>query len=273
MTRSRLTATAALALAFLLLLAGCATGPRPGTPLTATEFDDLTEEIVRPLDGAETIRATGTGQVSISGRTVRFGFALLQSGPSWMRIDFRPDIMGFGAGLNALVLIEGACARAYFPARVTEIRGCFDDILGLPPLDGAASLATGFPDRSLVRALESATLSTRGETMTVRGSLEGTPVEMTIETTSGTVTKLVAGRADLSEDVTIEYGGRGWKDGLPWPRTVDVVAREGTSDETRVRLEFTTFRTDTAIDRALHELPVLPGARQLSWSDLFDRED
>ena len=142
-----------------------------------------------------------------------------------------------------------------------------------PKTDQAKEAVESAVQTLAASALESATLSTRGETMTVRGSLEGTPVEMTIETTSGTVTKLVAGRADLSEDVTIEYGGRGWKDGLPCPRTVDVVAREGTSDETRVRLEFTTFRTDTAIDRALHELPVLPGARQLSWSDLFGRED
>jgi hypothetical protein len=239
-------------------------------PLDERELQDLAGTLARPLSDAPSVRATGTGQMTFSGRTLRFGFALLQSGPSWLRIDLRPDIMGFGAGFNALILVEGACARAYFPARVTEIRGCFDEIFGFPAIEGAASLATGFPDSSLVAALKGAALADEGDELALRGTLNGTPADIRVARELGVVTRILAGEPGSFEDVRIEYGGHGWKEALPCPRTINVVAREGTSREARLRLEFETFRVAGAIDAETHGIPVLPGARVLTWSDVFD---
>ncbi len=269
--RFRLLAFAAVLCA--MLIHGCAPPPGVYAPLTRDELADLAGSLARPLTSAGAIRATGTGQTTVSGRTVRFGFALLLSGSSWLRIDFRPELMGFGTGLNALILVEDACARAYFPARVTEVRGCFDEIFGFPALEGAASLVAGFPDSALLASLEGAAVSRVDGTMTLRGALDGTPVVLTIEPELGVVTRIVAGDPDAFDEVTIEYTGHGWKDDMPCPQAVSVVAREGTTQEARVRLEYGSFREAQAIDREQYELPVLPGARVLSWSDLFGGRD
>jgi len=252
---------------------GC--GPRPGvrTPIDDGELADLAGRVAWPGPGEPTIRATGTGQMVVSGRTLRFGFALLQSGASWLRIDLRPELLGYGAGLNALVLIEGACARAYFPARVIEVRGCFDEIFGFPGVQGAASLATGFPDSVLVASLEGAAIARVGDELSLTGRLLETPVELLVDPADGLVGRIVAGDPDAFDEVTIEYGDRGWKDALPCPRIISVVAREGTSREARVRLEFETFREAASIERDQHGLPTPPGARILSWDDVFGRRD
>ncbi|MBD3367852.1 MAG: hypothetical protein GF405_06725 [Candidatus Eisenbacteria bacterium] len=264
-----------IATAFIAALVCTGCGPPPGAlrPLDDVELSDLAERIYEPLSDVEAVRATGTGQMTVSGRTLRFGFALLQSGPSWLRLDIRPDLVGFGSALNSLILVEGACARAYFPARVIEVRGCFDQIFGFPALEGAASLATGFPDASLVESIEGAMIRTEGDALVLRGTLGGSPIELTMAGESGVVTGIRAGDPDAFDEVTIRYEGHGWKDAPPCPRVMSVVAREGTTNETRMRLEFETFRAAEGVDRGRHALPVPPGARLLSWRDLFgDKE-
>ncbi len=266
---TRFTRSARLFVLALLICAGCARVPPAGDPISRAELTDLAASLDSHLADGSALRGSGKGEVVMGGRRLKFVFALVYSRPAWLRADLRPELGIMGTSLTALATIEDDCARAYFPARLTLVEGCFEDVFGGVRTEDPAAFLVGLPDARFLARLEDATALWDEELIVVRGSLADRPVSVEIDPVLSTVTRIDIGRADEDERVTIVYGDHGWKAGLAAPRTIEMTAFERTSREMKVKLRFESLKTSDPVRREDFALEIPPGVRVLDWEDLL----
>ena len=256
------------AMAALLLLLGCARAPVGEEPVRPAELADLAEALKGAAPSADSYRATGTGEIRASGRTLNVAFAMMYERPGWLRADLRPALGTMGANLTALALLEGDCARLYFPARLIEVTGCLSDVLAPPDWLDAASFLIGLPDAAFFEDLTEVTRSRRRGTVSLTGLAHGRRVRVEIDESGPFITMIELTELESGESVRAQYEGHGWKPGLFVPRTVSFVALEGTSRELEVRLHYETFRAGGTVDRSRYALEIPPGVLEIDWREL-----
>ncbi len=264
---------ALIVLTTLLLIAGCARTPPPGEPLTPSDLSLLVASLNGHIAEDGGVRGAGMGEIMVGGRRFHYSFALVYSRPGWLRGDFRPEVGMMGASLTALAMIEDDCAWAYFPARMTLIRGCFEDAMGGFRANDPASFLVGLPDASYLLGLADPTILAGDGSATVAGTIDGHTVTTELDTNLDVIRRIEVIDADEKRGMTIAFAGHGWKDGLPVPRSVKLTAFDGTARDVRVELDYRSLRATEDMDRGSYSFDVPEGARILSWRDLFSRED
>lgn len=257
-----------LVVAVFALLSGCSRAPRVVAPVGPSELAMLADEINTAAPGAESYRGTGDGEIVVSGRTLKVAFAIVYERPGWLRADLRPAIGTMGASLTALGLMEGGCARLFFPARLVVVTGCISDVAVYDDWLDPASLILGLPDASFITRMTGVTTSRRGGTLTLEGLVENSPVRVKIDEERKIITEIELGRDGTEAHLRLSYEGHGWKPGMSAPRTVEFVALEGESREMRITIRYETLRGGAPIDRDEYELKVPPGVPEIDWQEL-----
>ncbi len=257
-----------LVVAVFALLSGCSRAPRVVGPLGPSELAVLVDEINTAAPGAESYRGTGDGEITVSGRTLKVAFAIVYERPGWLRADLRPAIGTMGASLTALALMEGECARLFFPARLLVVTGCISDVAGYSDWLDPASLILGLPDASFILRMTGVTASRRGGTLTLEGLVEDSRVLVEIDEDRSIITEIELGREGTDAHLRFSYEGHGWKPGTSAPRTVELVALEGESREMGITLRYNTLRRAESIDRNAYDLEIPPGVLEIDWTEL-----
>lgn len=262
---ARLLLVAALALA--AIAGGCARAPGPGAPLSPAGLADFVTSLEAPWKDVEALRGAGSADIRISGRTLHADFAIAYSAERWARFDIRPKLGSLGTSLTALGMIEGSCARAYFPARVLEIHGCLGDLASFERPPDLAPLLVGAVDAAFLLGLERATLAVGERSTILRGESGGLTVELEIE--NGLVTRLALEDGSGADVFTVRYGRS--DDGSPMPATVEMDAADTSGDGGRAGLRFSSLRPSDAIARGDYEPTVPEGAPSVHWRELNAR--
>lgn len=257
-----------LTTALCALLSGCSQAPRVGEPLRASELAMLVEAINVATPGAESYRGTGDGQIRISGRTLKVAFAIVYERPGWLRADMRPAIGTLGASMTALAVMEGECARLFFPARLLVVTGCISDVAGYNDWLDPASLILGLPDPSFITRMTDVTTVRGGGDLTLRGLAGDSRIRVQIDEDRSIITEIELGRDDTDGSLRVSYSGHGWKPGSSAPRTVKLVALEGESGEMGITIRYDTLRGGASIDRDSYDLKVPPGVLEIDWREL-----
>jgi hypothetical protein len=257
-----------LAIALSALLSGCSQAPRTGEPLGPTALATLADAINTATAGAESYRGTGSGQIRISGRTLKVAFAIVYERPGWLRADLRPAIGTLGASMTALAVMEGQCARLFFPARLVVVTGCISDVAGQHDWLDPAALILGLPDASFIARMTSVTAARRRGSLTLDGFAGDSRVRVQIDEDQSVITEIELGSDGTDGNVRVSYSGHGWKPGTTAPREVTFVALEGESGELGITLRYDTLRGGASIDRDAYDLKVPPGVLEIDWREL-----
>jgi outer membrane lipoprotein-sorting protein len=252
----------------VLVAGGCARVPEPGEPISAPELDALVAALDSHLAHGAVLRGTGSGEIVVSGRTLRHEFALVYRRPGLLRADLRPDVAFVGSSLTARTIMEDDCVRAYFPARLVEVRGCFEDVFGDLGIADPPGFLVGFPDPSYLARLDDPTSAGGDGSIVVTGTYGGRLVTTTIDAELGVVLGILVEEPG-DERVQMTYEGHGWKDGLPAPRSMKLRAFEGTTREVRFDIAYDSLRTSTPLEPDELRFEVPPGVRVLTWEDLL----
>lgn len=263
-----LTVGAVVAAATLVLLAGCSTTPRTGELLAPAELDELVDAINSGLPEAESYKATGDGEIALSGRTVNVAFAIVYEPPGWLRADLRPAYGSLGASLTTLALMEGECARMYMPARLLVVTACMSDLADYGEWIDPAALLLGLPDAAFLTKMTALTATRRGGLVTFDGLADGSPVRVKVDEERAVITEINLGKLDTDEYLSLTYSGHGWKPGTTVPRTVELVALEGESREVAMTIRYDSLRGGPEVDRDAYDLGVPPGALEIDWKEL-----
>lgn len=251
-----------------VLVAGCARAPVAGEPTRPEQLEELARELNAAGLSGSSFRGSGSGEIRASGRTLDVSFALVYERPQWLRADLRPALGTMGANLTALALMEGDCARLYFPTRLVVVTGCLSDVAGRADWLDPAAFLLGLPDASFLTRLIEARSTRDGDRLTIYGRAEGTRVRVDIDETGPFITDIEIEGETEEERLRVSYGGHGWKDGAATPREVELVALEGTSREITVRVRFEKLRSSEPVDRESYALDVPPGVLEVDWKDL-----
>jgi hypothetical protein len=249
------------------LLAGCATAPEVGEPMSPSELKELARALTASRGEAAALRATGDGHMRVTGRTLKMSFALVYESPRWLRADLRPDLGALGASLTAQALLDGDCARLFFPARLLEVTGCLSDVAGAEGLD-PASFLLGRPDLSYMERLANPSVRHRGTTLSVTGDLGDVSVTTDVDTERSVVTRISIASPEDERSLVVSYDGYGWKPSLAAPSEVKLVAMEGTDREVTIELWYDSMRATESVDREEYALEVPPGVLQVDWREL-----
>jgi len=260
--------TRALALCWLLSLAGCSVGPAVTEPVGPAGLAEIVDGLAAAHPSVDACRGTGDGEISVTGRTLKVSFAVVYDRPGWLRADLRPQLGTMGANLTALGTMEGDCARMFFPARLLVITGCVSDVAGEIEWLDPAALVLGVPDPSFIADLTDVTSTRSGGRLRLDGRAGGARVRVEIDEELMVVTALELGRADSDDSVRVTYSGHGWKPSMPVPREVELTALEGTSSELGVTIRYDTLKGDEPVDRKKYELVIPPGVPEMDWRDL-----
>ncbi len=252
----------------LMLAAGCARVPEPGDIISVSELEALAGALGSHIADGAVLRGTGSGEIVMSGRTLRHEFALVYRKPGLLRADLRPDIAFVGSSLTARTMMEDDCVRAFFPARHVEVRGCFEDVFGDLGIGDPPGFLVGFPDASYLTRLTDPTSSGDGGSVVVTGIYGSRRVTTTIDSDLGVVLQIVVDGPD-DERIQVTYEGHGWKDGLPAPRSMKLRAFEGMTREVRVDIRYASLRTSAPLEPDELRFEVPPGVRILTWKDLL----
>jgi hypothetical protein len=252
----------------VVAVAGCA-GLRPGgEPVSQPEIGAVLGALAEGAPAQHGLRGTGEARLTLSGRTIKTTFAAVYARPGWLRADLRPSYGSLGSSLTAQALLDGGCARVYFPERLMEITGCMSDIAeGISGLDPAA-LVLGLTDASFLEGLDGIVGRRNGGTVFLSGTAGETYITVEIDEGLPAITRIEITRGDADEVMTVTYEGHGWKEGMNVPRTVTLSALEGTTHEVGVEVVYETARSLSSVDRAAHALSVPPGVMEVNWRDL-----
>ncbi|MEA3409327.1 MAG: hypothetical protein U9Q95_03165 [Candidatus Eisenbacteria bacterium] len=256
-----------IAVAFALL-SGCTRAPHMVEPVGPLELVTLASAINAATSGAESYRGTGDGEIEVSGRTLKVAFAVVYERPGWLRADLRPAVGTMGASLTALALMEGECARLFFPARLLVVTGCISDVAGYSDWADPASLILGLPDASFLTEMSEVTASRRGGLLTLEGLVEDSRVRVKIDEDRTIITQIELGRDGTDAHLRVSYDGHGWKPGMSAPRTVELVAMEGKSREMRISIRYGTLREGESVERDAYGFEIPPGVLEIDWKDL-----
>jgi len=257
-----------LAAGVFALLSGCARAPHVAEPVGPSELARLVDTINTAAPGAESYRGTGDGEISVSGRTLKVAFAIIYERPGWLRADLRPAIGTMGASLTALALVEGDCARLYFPARLLVVTGCISDVAGYDDWLDPASLILGLPDASFITRMTDVTATRRGDLLTLEGLAGTSRIRVKIDENRSVITEIELDRDGTDGNLRLSYAGHGWKPGTSAPRTVELVALEGESREIGITIRYDTLRGAESVDRDAYDLGIPPGVLEVDWKDL-----
>jgi len=260
----RLAVVLAVGAAVGAILGGCARAPAPGVAVAPAELREFVASLEAPWDGVDALRGSGDAEITVSGRTLRSDFAIAYSRDGWARFDLRPRLGSLGTSLTALGMVEGDCARAYFPARVIEIHGCFSDLVAVGPPD-LAPLLVGAVDPEFLLGLGSPTLAVSGDLSTLRGEIAGLPVR--VETESGLLTELELTGSDGATMLLVSYARPG-ESGEPGPSRVVVEVESDSGETARAVLRYARLRRSEPLARDDYAPAIPPGARSLHWREL-----
>lgn len=262
--------TRCAALMVLLLLSfacSCTRAPLVGEPIGAPELAEIAGNLRSFRNAAQSFRAVGRAEITITGRTLKLMFAGVYDVPGWLRADLRPELASLSASFTALALLDGDCASLYFPAKLMEINGCLSDITGDAPWLDPAALLMGLHDPGLLTSLEGATLATDGRILLVRGTADGTGISVEMDG-DGLVRSVELSPGGGDGLVRVEYENYGWKKGAPVPGLVRMIAEEGTTHELYVELRYETLKPAEPIERGNYALDVPDGALRMDWKEL-----
>jgi len=254
--------------ATLALLAGCTGAPDVGELVEQSQLESLAEALNAGVPDAGSYRGAGSGEIGVSGRTLDVAFAVVYERPGWLRADLRPALGALGSSLTSLALMEGECARLYLPARLLVVNGCISDVAGFGGWVDPASLILGLPDATFIADLTDVRSSHRRGRLVLDGLSGQTRVRVTIDEEDSVITGIELGHTGTDEELSLTYGGHGWKTGSSAPRTVELVALEGTSREVRIAIRYDSLRTGEPVDRSDYDLGVPPGALEINWREL-----
>ena len=252
----------------IAVVGGCTSAPRVGEIVGPSELESLAAALAAGVPDAGSYRGTGDGEISVSGRTLGVSFAVVYERPGWLRADLRPALGSLGASMTSLALMEGDCARFFFPARLIVVNGCISEIAPYRDWIDPASLILGLPDPYFITKLTGVTSSHRRGQLILDGVLEDSRVRVSIDEERAVITGVELGRAGTEESINIEYGGHGWKVGSSVPRTIELLALEGTSREVGITLRYSTLRGGEPIDRDAHALAIPEGVLEVNWQEL-----
>ncbi len=250
------------------LLSGCAPAPRVGEPIARSELAALVEAINSGLPDADSYRATGDGEITLSGRTVDVAFAVVYERPGWLRVDLRPALGTLGASLTTLGLMDGECARLYLPARLLVVTACLSDIAEYGDFVDPASLVLGLPDASFITEMTGVTATRSGGRLTIDGLADGSPVRVKVDEELAVITEIELGREGTDDYLGLTYSGHGWKPGTTVPRTIELAALEGESREVAITIRYDSLRGGEAVDRDAYDLGIPPGVLEIDWKEL-----
>jgi hypothetical protein len=259
---------ALLLCAALAMLAGCTGAPDVAEPVAQSRLESLAGALGSGMPAAGSYRGAGSGEIGVSGRTLDVAFAVVYERPGWLRADLRPALGTLGSSLTSLALMEGECARLYLPARLLVVSGCISDIAGFGGQADPASLILGLPDASFITGLTDVTSTHRRGRLVLDGLSGDTRVRVTIDEEKAVITGIELGHAGTNEELSITYEGHGWKEAFRAPRTVELVALEGTSREVRIAIRYDSLRTGEPVERADYDLGVPQGALEINWREL-----
>ena len=252
----------------IAVLGGCTSAPRVGQLVEPSELESLASALTAGVTDAGSYRGTGDGEISVSGRTLGVSFAVVYERPGWLRADLRPALGALGASMTSLALMEGDCARVFFPARLLVVNGCISEIAGYGDWIDPASLILGLPDASFITKLTDVTSSHRRGRLVIDGVIQDSRIRVAIDEENSVITSVELGRVGAEESITIEYSGHGWKTGSTVPRTIALLALEGTSREVGITLRYATLRRGESVDRDAHTLGIPEGALEVNWQEL-----
>ncbi|MCK4409662.1 MAG: hypothetical protein KAW67_06225 [Candidatus Eisenbacteria sp.] len=258
----------ALAAALLTLLSGCSQAPRVAEPMGPSALAALVDAINTATPGAESYRGTGDGEIMISGRTLKVAFAIVYERPGWLRADLRPAIGTLGASMTALAVMEGECARLFFPARLLVVTGCISDVAGYNDWLDPASLILGLPDATFITRMTEVTATRRRGFLTLEGLAGDSRTSVKIDEDRAVITEIELARDGTDGQLRLSYAGHGWKPGTFAPRTVELVALEGESREIGITIRYNTLRGGVSVDRDAYDLKVPPGVLEIDWREL-----
>jgi hypothetical protein len=259
---------AALLMLLLLPFAGsCTRAPAVGEPIGEPELAEIAGKLRSFRNEAQSFRAVGQAEMTVSGRTLKMMFAGVYDVPGWLRADLRPELASLSASFTALALLDGDCASLYFPAKLMEVHGCLSEITGRAAWLDPAALLMGLHDPNLLTSLEGATLARDGEVVLVRGTSDGMGVSVKMDG-EGLVRSVELSPEGGDGLVLVEYLDYGWKDDAPVPGLVRMTAEEGTAHELYVELRYESLKPGEPIDRADYALDVPAGALRIDWKEL-----
>jgi hypothetical protein len=252
----------------LALLGGCTGAPEVAEPVAPSELAQLVRALNDGLDAASSYRGTGSGEITVSGRTVDVAFAVVYDRPGWLRADLRPALGTMGTSLTSLALMEGECARLYLPARLLVVHGCFSDVAGLGDWSDPASFVLGLPDAGFLERLTDVRSSRSRGRLVLEGRSGESSVRIEADDERHVITRVELARPDSDERMRIEYSGHGWKGNPKLPQTVKLSTLEGTTRELRITIRYDTLRSGEPADRSSYDLGVPEGALEIDWREL-----
>lgn len=263
----RTTYAALLVLALLLSVCSCTRAPVVTEPIGAPELAQIAGNLRSYRDAAQSFRAVGQAEITITGRTIKLMFAGVYDVPGWLRADLRPELASLSASFTALALLDGDCASLYFPAKLMEVSGCLSEITGQAPWLDPAALLMGLHDPNLLTSLDGATLASDGGLLLVRGTSGGMGVSVEMDG-DGIVRSVELSPEGGDGLVKVEYEDYGWKEGAPVPGLVRMTAEEGTTHELYVELRYESLKPGDPVDRGDYALDVPEGALRMDWKEL-----
>jgi hypothetical protein len=255
-----------------LVLAGCAPAPPLGEPIGREELAALARALSAPGEGVGSVRGSGSGEVTVSGRGSAVSFAFVYVPPGWMRVDVRPELGAAGHGFASLSVLDGQCLRTYIPGEAVEVCGCLSDLMEEVPDIDPAALALGIPRFAFLTDLKNPRLARQGGAVRLEGDLGQARLELRAEGSPLYVSDLRLEVTPGGRALSVTYAGRGWHAMEVIPRAVRIDIR-GNRLDGRIGLELRRVQAAGRLAREDYELDVQPGTRSVTWGELdFGRE-
>lgn len=251
-----------------LLLNSCSRMPSTGEPIGRPELTAIAERLASARPEETSFRGAGRAWIRVSGRTVEVAFASVCEPPGWMRADLRPDVAVVGASLAAFALLEGDCARLYFPAKLLEVSGCLSDVVSYADWLDPAALLLGLPDPGMIAQLTDASVRRGGGAIVVSGTSADIHVSVRIDAEADLIERIEIGSPDDDRLVVVEYEDHSAGRYPVLPRVVRLTAAEGTTHELYVELLYDSLKPGEPVDRSEYSLDVPPGVLKTDWRDL-----
>lgn len=259
---------AAVLLLSVFLITACG-APAPRRPISGAELQEISRTLGAALADSTSLRASGKGVLTRSGRGLHFRFAMLYDHRAWLRADIRPEVGFGGATFTAQALADGPCVELYLPARRVSVTGCVDEAAEWADALNPSALLLGLIDSDTLLGLENPLVRERADRMEVSGALGGMDVVFTFELETGYLTRVTATPPGSDSALNVSYSGRRRTvGGLVLPGRVEIRTAERRPDEQRVEIVFSSIRSAGEIVRGDYAIDVPVDATAITWEDL-----
>lgn len=231
----RTASTIAALAAVILATQACTHAPPPGVPVSAHELSETLDEMAICGSDGSGLRGSGRGELSVSGRDMRFAYAFIYSRPGWLRADLRPDGAMMPGGLTTLLLVDGRSAVVFMPNRMMASRGTADELTTRVPWADHPAVAIGVLNGSFLSGLDGLGVMRRGDHLTVHGTLRGADVTAELAESPARLLSLTVSGPEGT--LSVSYSGHGWNVIRSLPKTVEVEIT--TPDHNACRMKIT----------------------------------